>query len=118
MHSKLPARLAQASLSKNATTQASNFFLYSDVSVSNNAAMKLFSPYWWYWTLRPGKDSETKFSNYVIRRYALTAKRIDGKQLSFSIAKPDPLEDVISAEKALDWLYGLLGILDTKASAL
>lgn len=85
--------------------------------------MKVFFPYWWYSSLRKNLDTTTTFSDYVIGRFALTkdgkVESKTGKKLSFWLQGPQAtLEKSIPADKVLDWLYSLLAVLDTKASAL
>jgi len=69
-------------------------------------------PYSWF-----GKqwdpEKPIKFSPYVRRRYALSAATETGDKI---ISSTPP--DLLKGEKALEWIYGLLGVLDQKASAL
>lgn len=83
--------------------------------------MKAPFPYWlchgcrvlWY-RIRGTPRVPFEFSEYVLRRHALSAVR---RHPDGSVRALFPTETP-SAVKALDWLYELLGILDAKASAL
>lgn len=76
-------------------------------------------PYWWLvgllWLYRrlAGEPKPALLRNYLKHREGLrTAKTEDG---SITSDIPSSLQ---SAEKAVEWLYGLLSVLDSKASAL
>ena len=76
--------------------------------------MNLF-PYWWM-RHKLKKADEFEFCDYVIRRHALSkTKTINpGKVLApYALAGEAPTGD-----KVLEWIYQLLSVLDTKASAL
>lgn len=70
--------------------------------------MKICSPYWWL-SRTKAPPTPFRFSDYVIARYVLIGA--SPGQTSFPETQP-------SAEKAFEWLYHLLGLLDAKASAL
>jgi AcrR family transcriptional regulator len=73
--------------------------------------MKIRSPYWWF---KKKRDMTTAvFSDYVRRRHALATATVKGSKLSSAVPTRDP-----TGSEALEWIYGLLTALDTKASAL
>lgn len=71
-------------------------------------ARNIFFPYWWLaWALQRQNPS-----HYVISRNALkTAAFTAGRTTSAASNTVDP-------DKCVEWLYGLLTVLDAKASAL
>ena len=69
---------------------------------------KLGFPYSWYGKRR-APSSDFKFYEYVTQRYAVSEKK--------GVVVPYP-SDSPTGDKALKWIYELLGVLDSKASAL
>src|SRR5439155_5318173 len=69
----------------------------------------LFFPYWWIaWVYR----QQPLFRDYVLLRQGLTSAAEKGGRLT------SPIPANINAERAVEWLYHVLSVLDTKASAL
>ena len=69
----------------------------------------IFFPYWWIaWAYR----QQPLFRDYLILRQGLTNAGEKGGRLT------SPIPANINAEKAVEWLYQILSVLDTKASAL
>ena len=58
-------------------------------------------------------EKPIKFSPYVRRRHALSAATEAGDKITCSTPS-----DPVKGDKALEWIYALLGVLDQKASAL
>lgn len=69
-------------------------------------------PYWW---LNKSQTGVSPFSPYLLKRHALTQAKHGSLKVTQPPGCPDNWPD---SDKALDWLYQLLSILDSKASAL
>ena len=68
-------------------------------------------PYWWFFG-RKDSAKEPPFSAYIMRRHALLQPNQPPEIFVY------PYPDSPKGEKTLEWIYQLLGVLDTKASAL
>lgn len=71
-------------------------------------------PYWWLDKDRV-QTGDFAFSAYLIKRHALTQAKNGTLTVTQTPDAPGSLPD---GDKALEWLYQLLSILDSKASAL
>ena len=73
--------------------------------------MKFCFPYWWL--TRTRDQTKDVFFDYVKRRHALAKATTNRTNVSCIAPTDSPKGD-----DALNWIYGLLTILDAKASAL
>jgi len=80
--------------------------------------VKICFPYWWlYWCFgkRRGTRKDFLFSPYIIARQALCES---SPANAGSLLLEQPASSSVRGDKALEWIYHLLGVLDSKASAL
>lgn len=71
-------------------------------------------PFFYRW-LNKSQTGSSPFSSYLLKRHALTQAKHGSLRVAQSPGSPDNWPD---SEQALEWLYQLLSILDSKASAL
>src|SRR5438874_5773105 len=82
-----------------------------DPRIKGCGTMKFCLPYWWL--TRTRDQTKDVFFDYVKRRHALAKATTNRTNVSCIAPTDSPKGD-----DALNWIYGLLTILDAKASAL